>query len=98
VLLVLDNFEHVLAAAPQFMQLLATAPYVRLLVTSRVALELSGEQRFTIPPLSVPPSVDNVKLPIAAVEAQERYAAVDLFVQRARAVTLDFALTEANVQ
>ncbi|HEU5099094.1 MAG TPA: tetratricopeptide repeat protein [Roseiflexaceae bacterium] len=97
VLLVLDNFEHVLAAAPQLMQLLAAAPYVRLLVTSRVVLELSGEHRFSIPPLSVPPSADNVKLPIPVAEAQERYAAVDLFVQRARAVTPDFALTDANV-
>ena len=97
VLLVLDNFEHVLAAAPQLMQLLAAAPYVRLLVTSRVALELSGEHRFTVPPLSVPPSVDTMQLPIAVAEAQERYAAIDLFVQRARVVMPDFALTDANV-
>jgi predicted ATPase/DNA-binding XRE family transcriptional regulator len=97
ILLVLDNFEHVLAASPQLMQLLAAAPYVRLLVTSRVALELSGEHRFTIPPLSVPPRIDNVKPPITVAEAQERYAAIDLFVQRARAVRPDFALTDANV-
>jgi predicted ATPase len=97
VLLVLDNFEHVLAAAPQMTSLLAAAPQLKLLVTSRVALELSGEHRFTVLPLAVPPAADNLR-PKAAAEVQERYAAVELFVQRARAAAPTFALTEANLQ
>jgi predicted ATPase/transcriptional regulator with XRE-family HTH domain len=97
VLLVLDNFEHVLPAAPQLSQLLAAAPRLKLLITSRVALELSGEHRFTVLPLFVPPAADKRRLPIPAAEAQQRYDAVDLFVQRARAVASSFALTDANV-
>jgi len=97
VLLLLDNFEHVLPAAPHLSRLLAAAPHLKLLVTSRVALELSGEHRFTVLPLSVPPAVDNRRRPITAAEAQERYAAVELFVQRARAVAPSFALDDANV-
>jgi predicted ATPase/transcriptional regulator with XRE-family HTH domain len=97
-LLLLDNFEHLLAAAPQLTQLLAAAPQLKLLVTSRVALELSGEHRFTVLPLFVPPAAGNMRLPpLAAAEAQERYAAVDLFVRRARAVAPRFALTNANL-
>jgi predicted ATPase/DNA-binding XRE family transcriptional regulator len=97
VLLLLDNFEHVLPAGPHLSQLLAAAPQLKLLVTSRVALELSGEHRFTVLPLAVPPAADNRRLPIIAAEAQERYAAVELFVQRARAVAPSFALDDANV-
>src|SRR5262245_25697330 len=55
-LLVLDNIEQVLKAAPQLAELLATAPGLQLLVTSRVALHLSAEHRFTVPPLALPPS------------------------------------------
>jgi transcriptional regulator with XRE-family HTH domain len=58
VLLVLDNFEHVLAAAPELTGLLVAAPRVTLLVTSRAALRLSGEQRFVVPPLPAAPAVD----------------------------------------
>ncbi|MBK9712446.1 MAG: tetratricopeptide repeat protein [Kouleothrix sp.] len=97
VLLVLDTFEQVLAAAPQLTQLLAAAPRLKLLVTSRVALELAGEHRFTVLPLAVPPTAGNRMYALAAAEAQQRYAAVDLFVRRARAVAPSFALTDANV-
>ena len=97
VLLVLDNFEHVLQAAPGLTHLLATAPRLKLLITSRVALELSGEHRFTLLPLFVPPAAGDVRLPFSAGEALERYPAVDLFVQRARAVLPTFALSDANM-
>jgi predicted ATPase len=98
VLLVLDNFEHVLAAAPQLPHVLIAASRLKLLVTSRIALELSGEHRFTVLPLGVPPAGDKRRLPVTATDAQERYAAVELFVQRARAVAPSFVLTDANVQ
>jgi predicted ATPase/DNA-binding XRE family transcriptional regulator len=97
ILLVLDNFEHVLAAAPQLTQLLAAAPHLKLLVTSRVALEISGEHRFTVLPLSVPPAAEYRRLALAAAEAQARYAAVGLFFRRALAAAHTFALTDANV-
>ncbi|MEO7910314.1 MAG: tetratricopeptide repeat protein [Roseiflexaceae bacterium] len=90
-LLVLDNFEHVAAAAPLVAELLAAAPQLTLLVTSRAALHLSGEHEYVVPPLALP---DLNQLPPPA--ALTRYAAVDLFVQRAQAVAPDFALTSAN--
>lgn len=97
VLLVLDNFEHVLPAAPQLTQLLTATPHLKLLVTSRVALEISGEHRFIVLPLAVPLADENRRLGLAATAAQARYAAIDLFVQRARAVAPSFALTDADV-
>jgi transcriptional regulator with XRE-family HTH domain len=88
-LLVLDNVEHLLAAAPELAALLAGAPQLALLATSRTALRLSGEQRYPVPPLELPP-VDQDAASTA------RYAAVELFVQRARAVAPAFALSELN--
>ena len=54
-LLVLDNFEHVLAAASQVAGLLAAAPHLTILATSRAALHLSGEHEYVVPPLALPP-------------------------------------------
>ena len=54
VLLVLDNFEHVLPAAPFVAELLAACPELTILVTSRTTLRVSGEQRFPVPPLTLP--------------------------------------------
>jgi predicted ATPase/DNA-binding XRE family transcriptional regulator len=95
ILLLLDNFEQVLQAAPQLAALLAMAPRLKVFVTSRVALHLSAEHRFTVPPLALP---DVNRLPTATdlVTTLCRYAAVELFVERARAVVPDFALTEIN--
>jgi predicted ATPase/DNA-binding CsgD family transcriptional regulator len=91
-LLLLDNFEHLLAAAPELSQLLASCPRLRLLVTSRAALRLPGEHEFLVSPLALP---DLAQLP-ERPEALEQYAACALFVQRAQAITLDFQLTTAN--
>jgi predicted ATPase/transcriptional regulator with XRE-family HTH domain len=90
-LLVLDNFEHVMGAAPLLTELLAAAPRLKLLVSSRSALHLSGEQELAVAPLPLP---DMAALP--SLGALERLAAVELFVQRARAVQPEFALSEAN--
>ncbi len=91
-LLVLDNFEHLLDATPLVADLVAAAPSLKVLVTSRAVLRLRGEQNFAVPPLATP---DPAHLP--AVEAAAQYAAVSLFTQRARAVQPDFALTDRNV-
>ena len=88
-LLVLDNFEQVVStAAPLVAELLAESPRLRIVVTSRAALHLSGEQEFSVPPLSIP---DLERLP--ALAALSQYEAVALFVDRARAVIPDFAVT-----
>ncbi len=96
-LLVLDNFEHLLAAAPQLTQLLKATSHLKLLVTSRIALELSGEHRLIVLPLAVPPALENRRLTLTAAQLQERYSAVDLFIKRARAVKPGLVLNDAAV-
>ena len=91
ILLVLDNFEQVLAAALALVELLTACPRLKLLVTSREVLRLSGEYEFPVPPLPVP---DPRHLPPAVTLSQ--YAAVALFLQRALAVKPDFAITHEN--
>lgn len=86
-LLVLDNAEHLLAAAPRLAELLATAPTVRLLVTSRVPLALQAERRLHLEGLALEPAGTTGDVPDAD--------AVRLFVQAARRVRADFALTPA---
>ena len=90
-LLVLDNFEQVVAAAPLVAELLAACPRLKCLVTSRVVLRLSGEHEFPVPPLELP---DPRRLP--AVDTLSQYAAVALFIQRALAVKPDFRVDNAN--
>ncbi len=92
-LLVLDNFEQVTAAASLLAELLTEAPQLKAVVTSREMLHLSGEHEFTVPPLALP---DPDRLPVA--EELPRYDAVALFLQRARAVNPDFTLTERNAR
>lgn len=89
VLLVLDNFEQVLAAAPDLAKLLGAAPNLRVLVTSRAPLRVSGEHEYLVPPLTLPaPGVG-----LQEVRASE---AAELFVARASATRPDFELTTAN--
>ena len=89
--LVLDNFEQVMGAAPLVAELLGAAPGVVALVTSRMVLRLSGEHEFPVPPLPVPP-------PGAGGDAADvqRCASVRLFVQRAQAASAGFELTNGN--
>jgi predicted ATPase/DNA-binding CsgD family transcriptional regulator len=91
ILLVLDNFEQLVTAAPLLGELLAACSVLKLLVTSREVLHLRAEQQFAVPPLTVP----NLE-PFPAVVSLMQYAAVDLFIQRAQAVKHDFQLNEAN--
>ncbi|HLH60745.1 MAG TPA: LuxR C-terminal-related transcriptional regulator [Ktedonobacteraceae bacterium] len=93
VLLLLDNFEQVLPAAPGLAELLSACPHLHLLVTSRAPLRLQGEQEFAVPPLLLP---DRKQLPAPPTLAQN--AAVLLFVQRAQAITPGFQVTEANAR
>src|SRR5215211_4869243 len=89
-LLVLDNFEQVLAAAPVVTELLE-APRLKVLTTSRTALRLYGEQEYAVPPLAVP---DTGRLP--EPEALSHYDAVKLFIERAEAAKADFSITNEN--
>src|SRR5215470_728542 len=88
-LLVLDNFEQVLGAAPAVADLLERAPGLRVLVTSRVVLRLRGEQEWRVDPLGVPP-------PESTLAALAEAPAVRLFVDRARDVQPGFMLTSQN--
>jgi predicted ATPase/DNA-binding CsgD family transcriptional regulator len=92
-LLVLDNFEQVVEAAPLVAALFASCPLLKFLVTSRVRLRLSEEHEFPVPPLALAASAQRD----SAAEHGES-AAVHLFVARAHAVKPDFTLTEGNVQ
>jgi len=96
-LVVLDNFEHLLAAAPAVTGLLAACPNLAVLVTSRAALRVSGEQIYEVPPLATPDlaTLQDATLP-AGEDGLLANDAVALFVARARAVRPDFALTPAN--
>ncbi|HEU4887161.1 MAG TPA: protein kinase, partial [Thermoanaerobaculia bacterium] len=90
-LLILDNFEQVLDAAPLIGEILRAAPRVKALVTSRSPLRIEGEREYAVPPLTTPP----LDLPLTS-EALAGYASVALFVERATAVKSDFALTAEN--
>jgi predicted ATPase len=91
VLLLLDNFEQVIDAAPLLTDLLAACANLKLLVTSRAVLRVSGEHDFEVPPLAVPPRTAKT-----SVTELARSPAVVLFVQRATAVKPDFVLTAEN--
>jgi predicted ATPase len=88
-LLVLDNVEQLTDGAPLLARLLAAAPGVTALVTSRTVLRISGEYELSVPPLQVPPRGAGNLLD---------YASVQLFVARAHAVAPGFTLTEENAQ
>lgn len=96
-LLVLDNFEQVASAAVHLAELLAAAPELTLLVTSRVALNLSGEQRFAVPPLATP-DAHALASHAGPEDALMRYAATRLFLERARAITPGFTPSLADVR
>jgi predicted ATPase/predicted Ser/Thr protein kinase len=90
-LILIDNFEHMLEAAPLLADLLALAPSLKILVTSRAALHVYNEHEFPVPPLALPEARGSLPL-----EVLSQYSAISLFVQRAVAVKPDFELTEEN--
>ena len=92
-LLLLDNFEQILDAAPLVGEMLSSSPGLQALVTSRELLRIYGEQEYPVPPLTLP-DLDRTD----SVHSLLHYEAVDLFMQRARTVQLDFALTEENAR
>ena len=87
-LLVLDNFEHILAASPLVAELLNTSPSLTVLITSRTPLQLYAEHAYLVPPLAIP---DMNRLP--PIEQLREVAAIRLFVERAQAATHEFLLT-----
>ena len=90
-LLILDNFEQLDSAAPVVAELLAAAPQLKIIVTSRIALQLHGEQEFPVPPLDLPTATEK-----ETVEILAENEAICLFVDRACAVQPSFALTKDN--
>jgi predicted ATPase len=90
-LIVLDNFEQVLDAAPAVAALLQAAPGLHMLVTSRVVLKVRGEQEWRVDPLRVP-------APGISLEALAENPAVRLFVDRVRDVEPEFTLTSQNAE
>jgi predicted ATPase len=92
-LLLLDNFEQVTEAAPAVMEMLEASPDLKVLVSSRERLNLSGEREYPVPPLKLP---DPNRLP--SPDALSRYEAVELFVECARAVKPGFRLDENNAE
>ena len=106
VLFVLDNFEQVVAAGPDVAELLRRCPTVTCLVTTRIALHVSGEQEYPVPGLPAPPDtarlseVERLNLPAALrdydLDTLNQFEAVRLFIARASAVRPGFAVTNAN--
>jgi predicted ATPase/DNA-binding CsgD family transcriptional regulator len=92
-LLVLDNFEQVVPAAPLLTELLEACLELKLLVTSREVLHLRAEHQFAVSPLALP----DLKQLLNS-QSLPQYAAVELFLQRAQAVKPDFQITPANAR
>ncbi len=90
-LLILDNFEQVVDAAGFVADLLHACRHLKILVTSRTLLRVSGERAVAVPPLSLPRIGER-----SSTEAVGQYEAVRLFVERARAIRPEFVLTEEN--
>ena len=91
ILLVLDNYEQLLPQAAFVSRMMRECDGLRVVVTSRAPLRLSGEQEYAVPPMSSPPASDDIDL-----GALMAFESVELFVNTARAVRPDFELTDEN--
>lgn len=90
-LLILDNFEQILDAASDVHAMLATCPLVKIVVTSRAPLRVRGERQFQVEALTLPAHSQDL-----SVHGLGGFSAVQLFIQRAKAVQPDFELTSTN--
>ncbi len=90
-LLILDNFEHVIAAAPYVAELLSGAPHLKVLVTSREPLHIYGEHEYFVQPLQLPAAGEPIRM-----QAFSRVPSVQLFVERATAANPNFRLNLEN--
>jgi predicted ATPase/transcriptional regulator with XRE-family HTH domain len=90
-LLVMDNFEHLIEAGSVVSELLAAAPCLKVLLTSRVPLRVYGEHYFPVSPLPLP---NLAQLP--PIKELVQWPSIALFIERARAVNPAFALTQDN--
>ena len=91
ILLVIDNFEQVVSAAPLLSELLAAAPNLKILTTSRAVLHLEAEHEYVVPPLDLPED-----MPDKPVKDLFEYESVKLFIERARAAKSQFAADDKN--
>lgn len=91
-LLVLDNLEQVVSAAPAIDRLLGACPGIRILATSQAALGIPGERRYHLPPLDIPPKE------AVSPETIVASGAVALFVERARAANPSLPLGQASIE
>jgi predicted ATPase/transcriptional regulator with XRE-family HTH domain len=96
-LLVLDNFEQLIEAAPQMYQLLSSTQNVKVLVTSRVPLHIVGENQFTVQPLALPENA-HVEPSDETIQELMEFAAIQLFVERGQAVQAEFQLNPQNTR
>jgi non-specific serine/threonine protein kinase len=95
-LMVLDNFEHLVSAGPRLLDLLGCCPQLTILVTSRFTLRVSGEQEYAVPPLSLPETGWQATNPPEPLVALQRSEAAQLFLARARAVQSDFTVSSSD--
>lgn len=93
VLLILDNFEQILSAAPLLQKLLNSTAFLKILVTSRRALCLRGEREIIVVPLALPPMENDL-----SAEKLNEYAAVELFTRQAKFVRQNFLLNDENAK
>jgi len=96
-LLILDNFEHIVQAGVHLPNFLMGAPNVKVLVTSREALRISGEHEHTLTPLNIPQHTISNPVESTEFESLAHSAAIQLFAQRAQAIQPDFKLTSENI-
>jgi non-specific serine/threonine protein kinase len=92
-LLLLDNFEQVIESAPLVIDLLSVAPDLKVLITTREALRIYGEQEYPVPPLALPDLERSEPLPVLS-----KYESVALFIHRAQAVKPDFHVTDEDAR
>ncbi len=92
VLMLLDNFEQIIDVAPLVSELLSASPNLYVLVTSREALSIYGEQVYNVPSLSIP----NLEF-LESTQRLLRYESIQLYDQRAKAVKPDFLINDGNI-